>query len=251
MTISWKAVGATNVGRRRRGNEDAYVTDPARGIFLVADGMGGHAAGEIASELVSTTVARALAEASDGGSSGDALIEVLRQSSHTAHDAIVNCCDDDERYSGMGTTLTVCVLDTEGHCWVGHIGDSRLYRLRDGALEQITHDHTWVQREVDEGRLTTEAAQGHQLSHILTRVLSEDSDPDMDVLSDSVQPGDRLLLATDGLYNMIDDPTIATLLASADPLAKIATSLIRAANRAGGADNITVVIVNVEDGEGS
>lgn len=248
MTISWKSVGATNVGRRRRGNEDAYVTDPARGIFLVADGMGGHAAGEIASELVATTVARALAEAYDAGASGEALVEVLRGASHTAHDAIVNCCDDDERYSGMGTTLTVCVVDPQGHCWVGHIGDSRLYRLRDGTLQQITHDHTWVQREVDEGRLTNEAAQGHSLSHILTRVLSEDSDPDMDVLSDTIRPGDRLLLATDGLYNMIDEPTIGALLASADALAKIATSLIRAANRAGGADNITVVIVDVEEG---
>ena len=248
MTISWKSVGATNVGRRRRGNEDAYVTDPTRGIFLVADGMGGHAAGEIASELVSTTVAGALAEAFDAGATGDALLSVLKKASHTAHDAIVNCCDDDERYSGMGTTLTVCVLEKGGRCWIGHIGDSRLYRLRAGVLRQITHDHTWVQREVDEGRLTSDTARGHSLSHILTRVLSEDSDPDMDVLSDTVRPGDLLLLATDGLYNMIDDSTIATLLATPYPLAKIATSLIRAANRAGGADNITVVLVHVEEG---
>jgi PPM family protein phosphatase len=246
VTISWKAVGATNVGRRRRGNEDAYVADPGRGIFLVADGMGGHAAGEIASELVSATVARALAEARDSGASGDALLGVLRQASHTAHDAIVTCCDDDERYSGMGTTLTACVLDEEGRFWVGHIGDSRLYRLREGVLEQITHDHTWVQREVDEGRLAADTARSHPLSHILTRVLSEDSDPEMDVIADRVRPGDLLLLATDGLYNMIDDATIAKLLSSDDSLAKIATSLIRAANRAGGADNITVVLVQVE-----
>jgi protein phosphatase len=246
VTISWKAVGATNVGRRRRGNEDAYVTDPGRGIFLVADGMGGHAAGEVASELVSTTVAQALAEAHDAGTAGDALLEVLQQASHTAHDAIVTCCDDDERYTGMGTTLTACVLDEAGRCWVGHIGDSRLYRLREGTLQQITHDHTWVQREIDEGRLTSEGARRHPLSHILTRVLSEDSDPEMDVLADQVLPGDLLLLATDGLYNMIDDATIAKLLGTEGPLATVATSLIRAANRAGGADNITVVIIHVE-----
>ena len=246
MKISWKAVGATNVGRRRRGNEDAYVADATRGIFLVADGMGGHAAGEIASEIVSTTVARALAEARDSGTEGDALIAVLQQASHTAHTAIVNCCDDEDRYSGMGTTLTACVIDDAGRCWIGHIGDSRLYRLRDGALEQITHDHTWVQREVDEGRLDMNASRSHPLSHILTRVLSEDSDPEMDVIADGVRPGDLLLLATDGLYNMIDDATIAKLLSAPDPLPKIATSLIRAANRAGGADNITVVIVQVE-----
>jgi PPM family protein phosphatase len=246
VTISWKAVGATNVGRRRRGNEDAYVADATRGIFLVADGMGGHAAGEIASEIVSTTVARALAEARDSGAEGDALVGVLQQASHTAHAAIVNCCDDDDRYSGMGTTLTACVIDDAGRFWVGHIGDSRLYRLRAGALEQITHDHTWVQREVDEGRLGADSARSHPLSHILTRVLSEDSDPEMDVLADRARPGDLLLLATDGLYNMVDDPTIAKLLSAGDPLPKVATSLIRAANRAGGSDNITVVLVQVE-----
>ena len=246
MTISWKAVGATNVGRRRRGNEDAYVADASRGIFLVADGMGGHAAGEIASEIVSTTVAQALAAARDNGTSGDQLLGVLQQASHSAHEAIVNCCDDDDSYSGMGTTLTACVLDEEGRFWVGHIGDSRLYRLRAGALEQITHDHTWVQREVDEGRLTSEGARRHPLSHILTRVLSEDSDPEMDLRADSVLPGDLLLLVTDGLYNMIDDETIAKLLSADAPLAAVATSLIRAANRAGGADNITVVLVQVE-----
>ena len=246
MTISWKALGATNVGRRRRGNEDAYVTDPARGIFLVADGMGGHAAGEVASELVSTTVAQALAEARDSGVAGDDIPDVLQRASHRAHEAIVNCCDDDDRHTGMGTTLTACVLDEEGRFWVGHIGDSRLYRLRAGALEQITRDHTWVQREVDEGRLTTETARRHPLSHILTRVLSEDSDPEMDLLADQLLPGDLLLLATDGLYNMIDDATIAKLLAAEAPLATVATSLIKAANRAGGADNITVVIVQVD-----
>jgi serine/threonine protein phosphatase PrpC len=246
VTIRWKALGATHVGRRRRGNEDSYHTDLARGIFLVADGMGGHAAGEIASELVSTTVAHALAEARDAGTTGDELIPVLQQASHAAHDAIVHCCDDDDRYNGMGTTLTACVVDPSGRFWIGHIGDSRLYRLRGGRLEQLTHDHTWVQREIDEGRLTATVAGKHPLSHILTRVLSEDSDPDIDLVSDTVEPGDLLLLVTDGLYNMLDDARIAELASADAPLPDVATSLIRAANRAGGADNITVVLVQIE-----
>lgn len=245
MTIAWSAVGATNVGRRRRGNEDAYHADPARGIFLVADGMGGHAAGEVASELVSSTVAGALAEARDRGTGGEALLERLQAASHAAHDAIVACCAGDRRYKGMGTTLTACVIEPSGEIRVGHIGDSRLYRVRDGRLEQLTHDHTWVQREVDGGRLAADAARQHPLSHIITRVLSEDSDPEMDLLSDRVAPGDLLLLATDGLYNMVDDTTIHEILSPGKPLAESAKALIRAANKAGGMDNITVVLVEV------
>jgi len=239
------AVGATNVGRRRRGNEDSYHTDLARGIFLVADGMGGHAAGEVASELVSTTVAQRLAQARDEGADGETLLRVLQEASRAAHDAIVHCCADDRRYKGMGTTLTACVVEPTGHCWIGHIGDSRLYRLRDGLLEQITHDHTLVQREVDSGQITAEEARHHPLSHILTRVLSEDLDPEMDLLSDTLEPGDLLLLATDGLYNMVDDLSIAAVVADDAPLSKMATSLISAANRGGGADNITVVLVQI------
>ena len=249
MKINWRAVGATNVGRRRRGNEDSYHADPARGIFLVADGMGGHAAGEVASELATTTVAQALAKARDDGEGGDGLLKILQAASHAAHDAIVHCCADDRRYNGMGTTLTACLVDDDGSLWVGHIGDSRLYRLREGSLERITHDHTWVQREVDAGRLSDEEARRHPLSHILTRVLSEDSDPEMDLLSDGLVPGDILLLATDGLYNMVDDENIARLLAGDTDLPDRANALIRAANRAGGADNITVLLVEVGETE--
>ena len=249
MTIAWSAVGATNVGRRRRGNEDAYHTDPARGIFLVADGMGGHAAGEVASELVSSTVAQALAAARDEGIAGDVLLQRLQTASHAAHSAIAECCAGDKRYRGMGTTLTACVVEPGGEIWVGHIGDSRLYRFREGRLEQITQDHTWVQRELDAGRISPLEARRHPLSHIITRVLSQDSDPEMDLVADRARPGDLLLLATDGLYNMLDDETIQGILAKGAPLPDTATTLIRAANRAGGLDNITGVLVEVVEGD--
>lgn len=245
MKVSWLAAGATNVGRRRRGNEDTFHADPVRGIFLVADGMGGHAAGEIASELVSSTVAETLARARDEGVSDADILEVLQRASHAAHAAILDCCAGDKKYNGMGTTLTACVLDEGGHCWVGHIGDSRLYRLRGGIMDQLTHDHTWVQREVDSGRLAQDASRSHPLSHIVTRVLSEGSDPEMDLLAEAIRPDDRLLLATDGLYNMVADQTIASLLAADSPLSDIAASLIKAANRGGGADNITVIVIEV------
>jgi PPM family protein phosphatase len=207
--------------------------------------MGGHAAGEIASELVSTTVAEALARACDQGVPGDALLAVLQEASRSAHRAIVQCCEGDLNCRGMGTTLTACVLDTSGRCWIGHIGDSRLYRLREGKLEQLTRDHTWVQREIDAGRLAPDAARKHPLSHIITRVLSEDSDPQMDLHAETVTAGDMLLLATDGLYNMIDHLAITEMLSEPRPLAEITARLIRSANRAGGVDNITVVLVQI------
>lgn len=247
MTIDWEAAGGSDVGRLRRGNEDTLRMDPGRGIFLVADGMGGHAAGEVASDLAATAVEEALKTAVDRGARGEMLERALRDACAGAYAAIVSAGRSAPHTRGMGTTLTACVLERNGTAHIAHIGDSRLYLLRDGSLQQITRDHTWVQREVDAGRLTPEAAQTHPLSHILTRVLSEGVEPEVDLLSFAVQPGDCLLLASDGLYNMVDDGQIATLLAADRPLPRIATALIEAANAAGGADNVTVVVVKVQE----
>lgn len=248
MTIAWQAAGATHTGRRRRGNEDAHRLDPDRGIFLVADGMGGHAAGEIASGIVAATVERALVAAADAGAAGEGWNEALRGAAREAHDEISRCCSDDPRKEGMGTTLTACVLEPDGVCHVGHIGDSRIYLLRGGTLLQLTDDHTWVRREVDAGRLPPEDADKHPFTHILTRVLSAELSPEIDVVTTDLLPGDLLLLATDGLYNMLPDATILSILSSDAPLPTLASDLIRAANRAGGADNITVILVQVDEG---
>jgi protein phosphatase len=245
VTIAWQAAGATHTGRRRRGNEDAHRLDADRGVFLVADGMGGHAAGEVASGITSATVERVLAEAADAGTAGEGWDEALRGAARQAHDEISRCCSDDPRKEGMGTTLTACVLEPDGACHIGHIGDSRAYLLRDGDLVQLTDDHTWVRREVEAGRVAPEAADKHPLAHILTRVLSAELSPEIDVVTTRLLPGDLLLLATDGLYNMVPDPTIRSLLAADAPLPATASALIAAANRAGGADNITVVLVRV------
>jgi len=247
VTIAWQAAGATHTGRRRRGNEDAHRLDPDRGIFLVADGMGGHAAGEIASGVVSATVERVLVAAADAGSAGEGWDEALRGAAREAHDEMSRCCSDDPRKAGMGTTLTACVLESDGVCHIGHIGDSRAYLLRDGDLLQLTDDHTWVRREVEAGRLPPEEAAKHPFTHILTRVLSADLSPEVDVLTTDLRPGDLLLLATDGLYNMLPDPTILTILSTDAPLPTLASDLITAANRAGGADNITVIVARVEE----
>lgn len=245
MRIAWDVAGGSDVGRLRKGNEDTLRIDAERGIFLVADGMGGHAAGEIASDLAARVMEDALVAAVDAGVGAESLQETLRVAFHDAYAAIVSRCRDSPHTRGMGTTLTVCLLEPSGLARVGHIGDSRLYRLRAGVLDQITHDHTWVQREVDAGRLSADAARTHPLSHIVTRVLSEDIEPEMDLLAASLAPGDLLLLATDGLYNMVPDAAIAETLAGDRPLPELTNTLIDAANAAGGVDNVTVVLIRI------
>lgn len=246
MSIGWEAAGGSDVGRLRKGNEDTLRLDHERGIFLVADGMGGHAAGEVASELAAETVGRAVAAAVDAGVAAETLDAALQSAFTRAHAAISECCRDSPQTRGMGTTLTACVIDRSGSVRVAHIGDSRLYRLREGVLEQITRDHTWIQREIDAGRLTPAAARSHPLSHIVTRVLSEDVDPEIDLTTLSVLPGDFLILCTDGLHNMLDDAAMVAAMASGTiPLSEAVTRLVDAANSSGGADNITVLLIRI------
>lgn len=245
MTLTWEAAGATHVGRIRSGNEDAFRVSAENGVFLVADGMGGHAAGEVASELTAEVVAATAAAAVRAGAAGADLTAALRAAVLDAHAAILDFCRTRPATRGMGTTLTALVLEPGGEAHAAHIGDSRLYHLRDSALVQVTRDHTWVQQEVEEGRVELAAARSHPLSHILTRVLTDDLEPLVDTVSVAVAPGDELLLATDGLYNMLSDQEIAGILLQDAPLPDRIRWLIDAANRAGGADNVTVVLVRL------
>ncbi len=254
MKLRWRGTGATDLGRVRRGNEDAFRTDPDRGVFLVADGMGGHAAGEVASALAADVVGGALVAGVDRGLSADALAAVLSEAIREADRAILAHAAADRAAHGMGTTLTACVICSDGGFRVGHVGDSRAYLMRGGQLAQLTRDHTWVQREVDEGRLTPAGARRHHLSHILTRGLGADPGDAPDVVAGQLEPGDLLLLATDGLTGPVTDRNLARILLSGLTLDDRVDRLIRAANRRGGADNITAVLVEVfgdgEEGEG-
>jgi protein phosphatase len=241
--IGWEVAATSDVGRVRPHNEDAYLTDEERGLFLMADGMGGHAAGEVASRLAVDTVYAALRGSAGGDAAGDRLEGVLRASFAAAYQAIHDRCEEDPRCRGMGTTLVACVLERDGRFHIGHIGDSRDYHLRGGALEQITHDHTWVQREIDAGRLSPARARKHPLSNVITRALGADGSEPPDVLVGELAPGDLLLLATDGLTGMVDDAQLAALLVEEAPLPQMAQRLVEAANRGGGTDNITAVLV--------
>jgi PPM family protein phosphatase len=245
MSIRWEHAGGTDVGRVRRGNEDSFLVDAERGIFLVADGMGGHAAGEVASALAAQIVGEAVARAIDAGDSADALPVVIEEAFRSAWREIDRYCRDDPRKSGMGTTLTLCVLRPDGACRVGHIGDSRAYRVRDSRLEVLTRDHTWVQREVEAGRLDGAKAESHPLAHVLTRVLSAELEPEPDLLAPDVRPGDLLILSSDGMHGMVPDAEILRAAVGAESLDSLLAALLRAANDGGGRDNITAVAIRV------
>jgi protein phosphatase len=248
--IAWEAAGATDVGRVRQGNEDAFHMDPARGLFLVADGMGGHAAGEVASALAVETVTGIVAAALDERAGAERLDGALREAFARAHEAITRRAADEPKTRGMGTTLTLAVLDPAAATFrIGHVGDSRAYVFRDGRAAQVTRDHTWVQAEVDAGRLAPSGARSHPFAHVITRALGAGIPQDEpDLLAGPLAPGDVLLLATDGLTGMIGTRTINAVLREDAPLADQVTALIDAANRRGGADNITAVLVRILPG---
>jgi protein phosphatase len=245
--VSWEAAGATDVGRVRGHNEDAFLIDAPRGVFLVADGMGGHAAGEVASALAAESVGSALRQGVDGGLRTDLLEEAMRESFHNAHMAIINYSATKPETKGMGTTLTALVLCDDGSFRLGHIGDSRAYVLRDGELQQVTRDHTLVQREIDEGRLSERGARRHHLRHVLTRALGAESLDEAEVFRGTLLPGDLVLLASDGLTGMLTDRMLRRILVRGGELAELVATLIIDANARGGRDNITAVLVRIID----
>ena len=243
MKLTWRAAGDTHVGRMRAGNEDAFLVDVERGVFLVADGMGGHAAGEIASELATRAVGLTLVEGVDRGLQADALAAAMVESFRVADAAISQHVLNAPDTRGMGTTVTACVVCTDGTYRLGHIGDSRAYLMRGGRLAQLTTDHTWVQRQVDSGRLTPSAARRHPFRHIVTRALGADGSETPDLIAGQLLAGDLLLLCSDGLTGMVPDRQLARILPLEIRLEDRVAELIDQANRRGGRDNITAILV--------
>jgi PPM family protein phosphatase len=247
VKLRWRAAGDTHVGRVRKGNEDAFLVDQERGVFLVADGMGGHVAGEIASAIATQSVGVTLLEGVDRGLAADELAHSMVDSFRVADRAIAEHVALHPQTLGMGTTCTALVVGRNGTYRLGHVGDSRMYLFRAGELTQVSHDHTWVQREVDEGRLTPSAARRHPYSHVLTRALGAEPSDDPELQGGQLCAGDLLLLATDGLTGMIPDKLLLRILLSpATPEERVA-ELIRVANRRGGRDNITAVVVEIHE----
>ena len=239
MTLG-RSTAVTDTGRKRRHNEDSYVCEPP--LFAVADGMGGAQAGEVASGLA----AAALREDRPADATGEDRVTALIQE---ANRRVYQRSSEDAAASGMGTTMTVALVE-DGRVAFGHVGDSRAYLLRDGSLEQLTDDHSLVAELVRSGKLSPEEAEVHPQRSVITRALGTDPDVDVDTFSFQTQPGDVFLICSDGLTSMIDEGLI---LEEVDrhraDLKAAASSLIAAANRGGGEDNITVVAFEiVEEG---
>jgi serine/threonine protein phosphatase PrpC len=227
------AAGVTDVGRVRDGNEDDFIDQSNRlGLVAVADGMGGHRAGEVAS----ATALEALRAAVASGQS-------LRDAIEGANDAVLEKSVSDQELAGMGTTLTAGMLGSDGYLVVGHVGDSRAYLVRDDELTQITDDHSLVEEMVRGGELTREQAEVHPRRSIITRALGIDPEVEVDEYPIELQPGDRILFCSDGLTTMVRPDEIASILSREHDPKRAAQLLVDAANAAGGEDNITAVIV--------
>jgi serine/threonine protein phosphatase PrpC len=229
--------GVTDPGRRRRRNEDAYVAEPP--LFAIADGMGGAQAGEVASGL-----AAAVLEEATGDERGEERVASLIQE---ANRRVFQRSNEDAATSGMGTTMTVALVDnSDGTIAFGHVGDSRAYRIRGGALEQLTDDHSLVGELVRSGRLSPEEAETHPQRSVITRALGTEPDVDVDTFTTEAEPEDIYLLCSDGLTDMISTREILSVVEESRDLDDAARRLIDAANAGGGEDNITVVLFQID-----
>ena len=225
----------TDIGRLRERNEDSLLVKDR--LFAVADGMGGHRGGDVASAMTLEAL-----DQLDVPPEGplDALVEEIRK----VNRAVLERGSEDGTLRGMGTTLTALLVE-DARAHLAHVGDSRAYLLRDGAFQQLTEDHTLVQRMVREGRITPEQAEHHPQRSILTRALGVDDELAPDPLTLDIHEGDRILLCTDGLTGMLGEDEIRQVLENEPDAQRAADALVGAANRAGGDDNITVIVVDV------
>jgi len=268
MGLTIKAFAVTHPGRVRPNNEDSYLLfEEYKGsksmdwdglvkergeLYIVADGLGGHAAGEVASKTASLAFADSYYSSEMDTSADDPLKRLLFESMVAAHKAVIEKVEKDpKKYRGMGTTLTAGVVLGDA-LFISHVGDSRFYILRGGELEQITKDHTYIQSFVDAGKITKEEANKAPGKHVLTKAVGVQRDdvngaPAPDLYEHDLRHGDRLLICSDGLTDMLSDGEIAAIMADAADIEACANKLLEDALKAGGKDNITVLIMYVRE----
>jgi protein phosphatase len=234
----------SDVGMIRAGNEDSFYAeaDEKRGLFIVADGMGGHAAGEVASEMAVQIISRDLRSLAriDTAEARVKVDESLRNANAKIYERTITEVDK----QGMGTTASVLLL-AHGQFLIGQVGDSRVYLLRDGTLTQVTKDHSYVQEQVDAGFLTPEQARYHPYSNVITRCVGASDSVEPDTYVGEVKTGDVFLVASDGLTGMVDDRRLRDLLFKRATPARLVDALISEANGRGGLDNITAIVIQV------
>jgi len=250
MKIAYQAL--TDVGRKRKGNEDSLMANPEQGLFVVADGMGGHAAGEVASKVAVDSINEFVCLTGgdeeitwpfglDEGISydGNRLKTAIRYANRKVLDAVMEKAE----YEGMATTVAAILVDG-ATVNLAHVGDSRVYLYRDGELKQLTSDHSWVNEQLESGIISADQARSHPLRNVVTRALGGKADLQVDMQSHTLRAGDVLLMCSDGLTTMVPDDEIARVLAeAAGDIQAAGTNLVAAANARGGEDNITVVLL--------
>jgi len=255
--MNFECVGRSDVGRKRDHNEDAFVVNVAQGLFAVADGMGGHAAGEVASQIAIKTISDfVIATREDANVTWpfdyDAHISAnanrLRTAIRLANQKICETIQKKDELKDMGTTIVSAVIGADRTVTVAHVGDSRAYLARKGRIRQLTSDHSWVNEQVKLGFLNHDDAVRHPFRNVVTRALGSRGSVAVDLLEEVLEPGDRILLCSDGLNSMVDDDGIlAALESGGEDLEASCLALIAAANRNGGDDNITAVVARVSD----
>lgn len=240
----------TDPGLARENNEDSVTVDEPTRLGILADGMGGYNAGEVASGMATTFIkselGRWLAQAGRHAN-GREVRRAMEICVDNANRSIFNAANSNPQYSGMGTTLVVGVFQ-DGRLMLGHIGDSRCYRLRASQLEQITKDHSLLQEQMDAGLITPEQAATSTNKNLVTRALGVEDAVLLEVNEHRVEPGDLFLMCSDGLSDMLDDEAIAAILASEGSLEQKSVQLIDAANANGGRDNISVLLAQANSG---
>jgi serine/threonine protein phosphatase PrpC len=244
--MRFEFASASDTGRSRTNNEDSVVVDEDAALAVLADGMGGYNAGEVASGMATSFIkaelGRWLCEASEQATDTD-VRRAMDICVDNANRAIFNAANSNPQYAGMGTTLVVAVF-RESRLLLGHVGDSRAYRWRDGLLEQITRDHSLLQEQLDAGLITPEQAAVSNNKNLVTRAVGVEDTVLLETHLHHTLPGDLILMCSDGLSDMVDDGHIATLLRENDSLPGAVEALVQAANDAGGRDNISVVLVH-------
>jgi PPM family protein phosphatase len=251
-----KACGLSDVGLTRAHNEDYFEVDPRHRLFVVADGMGGHSHGEVAAQIAVQAIRDFIEKTDDRDTTWPSIVDsrlkrhsnLLKMAVRLAHDRVLGAIEEDGALSGMGTTVVGLLLEGKVAA-VAHVGDSRAYRLRDGRLDQLTQDHTWVHEQVMAGFLSKEQARSHPLKNVVTRALGGESEVVVDLREIEVRPGDLYLLCSDGLTSMLSDADIRERLASGRSLNEICRTLVNDSNARGGVDNITVVLLGIEEGD--
>jgi serine/threonine protein phosphatase PrpC len=254
MKITYKAV--SDVGRKRKGNEDSLFVNPEQHLFVVADGMGGHAAGEVASKVAVDSINEFVCLT--GGDEeitwpfgldenisydGNRLKTAIRY----ANRKVLEATKEKSEYEGMATTVAAVLVDGDSGN-IGHVGDSRVYLVRDGQIKQLTSDHSWVNEQIQSGVISPDQARTHPLRNVVTRALGGKPDLQVDMQQHKAKAGDILLLCSDGLTTMIADDEIAKLVHdAAGDVDKAAQALVNSANAKGGEDNITVLLIRFDE----